>query len=203
MTQKHLATWVAALGLGALAACSPSDPSAEAAVLDTSAIVSAAGSQSPARPIASNAPAAPDTRVLNPGRQFSIVTTQVISSRISGPGDLFTGTVVRDVQDAAGRVAIPEGSLVSGMITAVTSALNPGSSGTLTLVVNSVTVRGKNYRLEASVDSLITKDTKRTIVGAAVGATAGASAAAATKDSDIRFPAGTRVILTLTRGLTL
>ena len=184
MTQKHLATWFAALGLAALAACSPSGPSAEAAVLDTSAIVT-------------------DTRVLNPGQQFSIVTTQVISSRIASPGDTFTGTVVRDVRDHTGRMVIPQGSLVSGMITEVTSAPNARSSGTLTLVVNSVTVRGKNYRLEASVDSLIIRHTKRTIIGAAVGATAGASAAAAIQDSDIRFPAGTRVILTLTQRLTL
>jgi hypothetical protein len=162
MTQKYVASSIAALVFGTLAACSPSDQSAEAAVIDTSAIVT-------------------NTRVVNPGQQFSIATTQIISSRIASAGDTFTGTVVTEVRDHAGRVAIPQGSLVSGMITEVTSAPNVRSSGTLTLVVNSVTVRGKSYRLEARVDSVIPK----------------------AADRDIRFPAGTRVILTLTQRLTL
>ncbi len=214
MTQKSFTSAVTILGFAALAACSQS----KAAVTDSSA-GTLADSKAPA--------------TLNPGRQISMATTEAISSRTARPGDAFTAAVVADVRDEGDRVAIPEGSLVYGTITDVQSASNPRSSGTLTLVVNSMTVHGRNYPIEASIDSLateragrpisgsdavkvgvgaaagaivgqvITKDTRGTIIGAAVGGAVGAGVAAATKDSDIRVPAGTHVIITLTQRLTI
>lgn len=201
MLQKHVASWVALLGFAALAACSSSNQSAEAAVTDTTTT-----------PFATNAPAAPVALLLNHSRQFSIATTETISSRTAKAGDSFTAAVVADVRDEAGEVAIPEGSMVAGMVTDVTSAPNSLNSGTLTLVVSSVTVRGKNYRIEARIDSLatgaigrqvITRGMKGTIIGAVVGAAAGAGVAAATKDNDIHLPAGTRVMVTLAERLTI
>jgi hypothetical protein len=233
MTQKRAVVFLAVLGLGALAACSPSDPAAEAAVTDTGAIVTLADTTVPAAPVATKTRALPAPRTLSSGRQFSISTTEAISSRTARAGDAFAATVVIDVVDEAGRVAIPAGSLVSGTITEVKSAPNSRTPGTLTLVVNGVTVRGKDYRMEARIDSLateragrpisgsdaakvgigaaagaivgqvITKDTKGTIIGAVVGAAAGAGVAMATKDSDIRLPAGTNIIITLTERLTI
>lgn len=177
------------------------------------------------------APAAPATRTLDSGRQFDMTTTNAISSRTAKPGDSFTASVVEDVQDARGRVAIPAGSRVSGVITAVKSAPNPSSPGTLTLAVSSVTVRGRSYPIEGTIESLaterhgqavsggdaarvgagaaagaiigqvISKNTKGTVIGAVVGAAAGAGYAAVTKDGDIVLPAGTHVLVTLTRRL--
>jgi len=162
-----------------------------------------------------------------------MATTATISSRTAKPGDVFTATVVADVQDAAGRVAIPAGSLVSGTITDVKSAPNPSSPGTLTLAVNSVAVNGRSYPINASIDSLDTqrsgrpisggdavkvgvgaaagaivgqiigKNSKGTIIGAVVGGLAGAGYAAATKDGDISLPAGTHVLVTLTQRLNV
>lgn len=159
--------------------------------------------------------------------------TQTISSRSAKPGDVFTATVVADVRDAMGRVAIPAGSVVSGTITDVKSAPDPSSSGTLTLAVNSVSVRGEGYPIDASIDSLATeragrgvtgsdalkvgvgaaagaivgqvigKDPKGTVIGAVVGAAAGAGYAVATKDSDIVLPAGTHVLVTLNQRLII
>jgi glycine zipper 2TM protein len=173
------------------------------------------------------APAARASWTLDAGRQFSVATSSTITSRSAKPGDSFSATVLSDVQDSRGRVAIPVGALVYGTVTDVKRAAGPSSSGTLTLTVNNVTVRGKNYSLDASIDSLaterqgraitggdvakvgvgaaagaivgqvISKNTKGTVIGAVVGAAAGAGYAAATKDSDIVLPEGTHILITL------
>jgi hypothetical protein len=177
-------------------------------------------------------PAAPATWTLDAGRQFTVVTTDAISSRTAKPGDSFGATVLNDVQDARGRVAIPAGSVVHGTITDVKPAPSPTSSGTLTLAISNVTVRGRSYPIDASIDALATerqgrgisdgdalkvgvgaaagaivgqvigKNTKGTVIGAVVGAAAGAGYAAATKDSDIRLPAGTNILVTLGQRVT-
>jgi hypothetical protein len=178
------------------------------------------------------APAAPASWTLDAGRQFSAVTRDTISSRSAKPGDSFSATVLSDVQDARGRVAIPAGALVYGTVTAVKAATSPRNSGTLTLAVSSVTVRGRSYPIDASIDALATerqgqgitggdavkvgvgaaagaivgqvigKNTKGTVIGAVVGAAAGAGYAAATKNADIRLPAGTQIVIKLNQRVT-
>jgi hypothetical protein len=216
MQRTYKTSLITALSLATLAACQPSSQAAELA------------KKEPAK-----APAMSSTRTLEAYRQFSMATTATISSRSAKPGDAFTARVVADVQDAAGRVAIPAGSLVSGTITDVKSAPNPSSPGTLTLAVNSVAVNGRSYPLNASIDSLATerhgqpisggdavkvgvgaaagaiigqvigKDSKGTIIGAAVGAAAGGAYAAMTKDGDISLPAGTHILVTLSQRLNI
>ena len=216
MRPNYKTSLIAALSLAALAACQPSGQAAELA------------KKEPAK-----APAISTTRTLEAFRQFSIATTATISSRSAKPGDAFTATVVADVQDAAGRVAIPAGSLVSGTITDVKPAPNPNSPGTLTLAVNSVAVNGRSYPLNASIDSVATelharpvsggdavkvgvgaaagavvgqiigKNSKGTIIGAVVGAAAGGAYAAATKDGDIVLPSGTHILVTVQQRLNI
>ncbi len=215
MRPSNWTTLVAAVSLAALGACQPSSQAAEVAKKEV------------------KAHAVSTTRTLEAYRQFSIATTTTISSRSAKPGDVFTATVAADVQDAAGRVAIPAGSLVSGTITDVKSAPNPSSPGTLTLAVNSVAVNGRSYPIKASIDSLATerhgrpisgsdavkvgvgaaagaivgqiigKNSKGTIIGAVVGAAAGGAYAAATKDGDISLPAGTHILVTVTQRLNI
>lgn len=215
MPSKYWTRVVTGLSLAALAACQPSSQAAELAKKEPSKVP------------------ASTTRTLEASRQFSIATTATISSRSAKPGDVFTATVVGDVQDAAGRVAIPAGSLVSGTITDVKSAPNPSSPGTLTLALNSVAVNGRSYPISASIDSLATerhgrpisggdavkvgvgaaagaivgqiigKNSKGTIIGAVVGGMAGAGYAAATKDGDISLPAGTHILVTVQQRLNI
>lgn len=215
MQSKYWTRVVTGLSLAALAACQPSSQAAELAKKEPSKVP------------------ASTTRTLEASRQFSIATTATISSRSAKPGDVFTATVVGDVQDAAGRVVIPAGSLVSGTITDVKSAPNPSSPGTLTLALNSVAVNGRSYPISASIDSLATerhgrpisggdavkvgvgaaagaivgqiigKNSKGTIIGAVVGGMAGAGYAAATKDGDISLPAGTHILVTVQQRLNI
>jgi hypothetical protein len=216
MKPKYWTRVVAALSVATLVACSPKGQAAETTT----------GSKA-------KTPTAPATRTLDAGRQFTMVTTQTISSHSAKPGDPFSATVMADVLDGAGHVAIPAGSEVSGTITDVKSASNPSSSGTLTLAVNSVTVRGRIYPIEVSIDSLDTqrqgqgvsggdvakvgvgaaagailgrvigKNTKGAVIGGIMGGIVGAGIAVQTKHADIVLPAGTLVLVTLAQHLTV
>lgn len=214
MKPNYWTSVVAALSLATLVACKPTGQAAETTT-------------------STKTPAARATRTLDAGRHFTMATTETISSKTSKPGDSFTATVVSDVTDDAGRVAIPAGSVVSGTITDVKSAPNPTSPGTLTLAVNSVNVRGRSYPIEASIDSLDTerqgqgvtggdvakvgagaaagailgrvigKNTKGAVIGGIMGGIVGAGIAVQGKDANIVLPAGTHVVVTLGTHLTV
>jgi hypothetical protein len=214
MNTRTVTRLLAGVSIAALAACKPAAPAANAATAPTA-----------------TAPAVPAIRTLSAGSRFTMATNVMITSKTAKPGDGFSATVVSDVLDAAGRIAIPAGSTVNGTITNVKPAPNPSNPGQLTLAVNSVTVRGTTYPIEATIDSLATervgraingndalkvgvgaaagaivgqvleKNTKGTVIGAVVGAAAGTAVAAATKSSDIALPAGTHVLVTLSQGL--
>jgi hypothetical protein len=177
--------------------------------------------------------AAPASYTLSTGAQVDAVLTNVISSRKARTGDAFTASVARDVKTAAGGVAIPAGSEVLGTITDVSAAPNRGSTGTLTLAISSVTVRGQTYPIDASIDSLQTVTEGRgiepvdaarvgvgavagailgrivggnatgTIIGGVAGGVAGAVVSDIMKDEDIVLPAGSHLILTLRQRLTV
>ena len=178
-------------------------------------------------------PDAPASYRLATGTVVDATLTDEISSRHANTGDVFTARVVTDVKNAGGWVAIPAGSTVQGTITDVSSAPNKRSTGTLTLAISSVTVRGQTYPLNATIDSLQTIsegrgiepiDAARVGVGAAAGAVLGrviGGNAAGTiiggvaggvtgvvvsdimKDHDIVLPAGSHLLLTLRERLTV
>jgi Glycine zipper 2TM domain len=187
----------------------------------------------PAPPAASPQPAAPALRRLSSGARFDIAATDTISSQTAKVNDTFTARVVEDVKNAQGQVVIPAGSTVNGTITDVKPAPNPRTPGTLTLAINSVTIRGNSYPISASVDSVETihrgrgvttgdaakvgagavagavlgrvigGNRKGTIIGGVVGGIAGAGVATQTKDSDIVLPAGAHIIVRLTQELAV
>ena len=178
-------------------------------------------------------PPAPTTLTLPAGSHFDMAAADTITSRTAKAGDPFTARVVEDVRNAAGKVVIPAGSSVSGTITEVKPAPNPNTPGTLTLAVSSITVRGTNYPLEATIDSLETVHKGRgvttgdaakvgagavagaiigrvvggnkrgTVIGGVVGGAVGAGVAATSKDSDIVLPAGAHIVVTVTKSLTV
>jgi hypothetical protein len=177
--------------------------------------------------------AAPASYTLAAGTVVDAALTDAISSRTAKAGDAFAASVVEDVKNADGSVAIPAGSTVHGTITAVSPAPNTSSTGTLTLVVSSMTVRGTTHDISASIDSLETThqgrgiegmdvarvaggaaagailgrviggDATGTIVGGVVGGAVGAAVSAAIKDMDVVLPAGSHLILTLRQRLTV
>jgi hypothetical protein len=176
---------------------------------------------------------APRTYTLGTGTRIDVALTTTISSRNAKAGDAFTASVVEDVKNAGGSVAIPAGSIVKGVILEVSPAPNSRSAGTLALAVDGVTVHGTAYELSASIDSLDTvakgrgvegadvartaggaaagailgqvigKNTKGTLIGAVIGAGAGVIVSDVMKDVDIVLPAGSHLLLTLQRRLTV
>jgi len=185
------------------------------------------------KPPAPRVPPAPSTVTLASGSHFDMAATDTITTRTAKVGDPFTARVVEDVRNAAGKVVIPAGSQVNGTVTEVRPNPNPNTPGTLTLAVSSVTIRGTNYPLEASIDSLETVhkgrgittgdaakvgagaaagailgrvlggNKKGTIIGGVVGGAVGAGVAQTSKDSDIVLPAGAHIIVTVTKPLTV
>ena len=182
---------------------------------------------------AGSAAAAPTSYTLATGTVIDAALDVTISSRQAKAGDTFTASVVEDVMSGRGAVAIPAGSTVRGTITEVSPAPNSRSTGTLTLTVNSVTVRGQSYDLDATIDSLETVNkgrgvenvdvartaggaaagailgrviggnAKGTAVGAVIGAGTGVIVSEVMKDMDIVLPAGSRLILTLRQRLAV
>jgi hypothetical protein len=175
----------------------------------------------------------PTTVTLASGTRFDMAAGDTITSRTAKVGDPFTARVVDDVRNAAGKVVIPAGSQVNGTISDVKPAPNPNTPGTLTLAVSSITIRGTNYPLDATIDSLETVhkgrgittgdaakvgagaaagailgrviggNKKGTIIGGIVGGAVGAGVAQTSKDSDIVLPAGAHIIVTVTKPLTV
>jgi glycine zipper 2TM protein len=205
----------------------PAPAAAKAAPQPTSRLRPTADRPAPSRP------AAPAMLSLPAGTGFELAVGDTITSRTAKAGDAFTATVFEDVRNADGRVVIPAGSVARGQIADVKAAPNPNETGTLTLAVSTITVRGADYPLALSVDSLETvhkgrgiqgrdaakvgagavagavlgrvlgKDKKGTVIGGAVGAAVGAGVAAATKDVDIVLPKGAHIVVRLTNGLAV
>ena len=100
--------------------------------------------------------AAPKSFTLAAGTRIDAALNETISSRQGRAGNAFTAHVVQDVPGKSGSVAIPAGSTVQGTIVEVSPAPNTRSTGTLTLAVTTVTVNGRPYDLNASIDSLDT-----------------------------------------------
>jgi hypothetical protein len=253
MTRLH--SFLAAVTASATFACGSGDRSAAAAADTTARNLTLAPAETtaqlrdvPAASAASKAaprlrptadrparsrPAAPATLSLPAGTRFELAVGDTISSRTANVGDVFTATVFEDVRGADGRVVVPAGSVARGRIADVKAAPNPNETGTLTLEVSAITVRGADYPIALSVDSLETvhkgrgiqgrdaakvgagaaagavlgrvigKDKKGTVIGGAVGAAVGAGVAAATKDVDIVLPKGAHIVVRLTTGLTV
>jgi len=211
MIRRHLLT----LSLVGIAACTPGSST------DRPASSGKAADQPAA------AAAAPKSFNLAAGTRIDAALTETISSRQGRAGDAFTAHVVQDVPGKGGAAAIPAGSTVRGTIVEVSPAPNTRSTGTLTLAVTTITVNGRAYDINASIDSLDTVrkgrgvegvdaarvgagaaagailgqviggNTKGAVIGGVAGGAAGAAVSVIMKDVDIVLPAGSHLILTL------
>src|SRR5438094_10057012 len=175
--QKHCSDLIAVLTAVALAACVKSDQANQsadstarnltlaptestAAIKDVPAPVTEPAKVVPEKKAAPKPPApkpaAPTTLTAAAGTRVPLAASESISTRQAKAGDAFTATVAQDVKDVVGHVVIPAGSAVQGTIVAAEPAPNPNASGRLELAVQTVTVRGASYAMDATVES---KDT--------------------------------------------
>jgi hypothetical protein len=95
-------------------------------------------------------PATPGvTMVIPTGTEIAIHTDETIDSEASSTGQLFSATVAEDVPDSTGDVAIPQGTRAKLVVRNV-GAGGAVHSGEIVLDLFSVSVKGKDYRVDTS-----------------------------------------------------
>jgi hypothetical protein len=116
-----------------------------------------------------------------------VVLDQSISSKTSKPGDKFTATLESPIE-IEGKVAIPKGARVEGVIRDAKAAGRFKGGAALALELTSVTVHGRDHEIQTSSATMSSKGKgKRTAVmvgggaagGAGIGAIAGGGKGAA------------------------
>ncbi|HEX2451847.1 MAG TPA: hypothetical protein VHJ69_11920 [Gemmatimonadales bacterium] len=185
----------------------------------------AASSTSATRPAQTTKPAGPVA--LEAGTTIRAAMVDSITSRKNKAGEKVTARIAQDVKDASGRVAIPAGSTVTLAIAEIKESENKSDkTGKLKLTPESVTIAGKTYPINASVDSVESKLVGRgtsagdiakpaagagigaiagkivgggtgAVIGGVVGGAVGAQRMAETKDRDVVVAPGGAVVLTL------
>lgn len=179
MRNKSLNRLLLALVVVTLWGCSQSTPAPQSQ--DTPAASSAPAPPPPAAPAqraaARPAPArrapAPKPVVVDAGTVIQVSLDQSISSESSNEGDRFEASVAEPVV-VGGKVVIPKDARASGTVVLAKSAGRFKGNAELGLRLDSVTVRGKAYRIETSeVEEAGKGRGKRTAIGAGAGAAVG------------------------------
>ena len=204
--------------------------SPEVASAANSEPVPSAYSDRPARSAAAEPappPPPPQPIVVPAGTAITIRTNQPLGSKTSQTGNVFSGTVMTPIT-IEGEVVIPSGSEVSGIVKEAKKAGKIKGAAVLRLSLESVTINGHTYNLQAEeVSQTSTGKGKRSAAvigggtglgaaiggiagggkGAAIGALTGAAAgtigAATTGKRDIDLPAEAALSFKLTQPLTL
>jgi len=171
-------------------------------------------------------PPPPQPVVVPAGTILTVTTNQALSTKSVQTGTAFTGSI-RTPITLNGKMAIPVGSDVTGIVQDAKKAGKFKGGASLTLALDSVTVRGHRYNIVTEYFAQESKGKgKRTAgmigggagvgaaigglagggKGAAIGALAGATAGtvgAMTGNRDIELPAESALTFKLDRPLTL
>jgi hypothetical protein len=158
---------------------------------------------------------------------IAVVLDQTISSKTSKPGDRFTATVESPVE-VEGKIAIPKGTRVEGVVNEAKAAGRFKGGAALSLTLTSVTINGKDHEIQTSAATMSSKGKgKRTAVmvgggaaggagigaiagggkgagiGALIGAAAGTAGAGLTGNRDITLSAETPLDFKLLQPVTI
>ena len=156
-------------------------PSSQRKVASTKPAKKAAP-QAPAAPPAAQAPPVtpvepvppPKPIVVDAGTVITVTIDQAISSKTNNAGDHFDASLAAPVIVNDEQV-IPIGAKASGTVTQAQSAGKVQGNAVLGVTLDSITVKGRTYRIQTAVVEEAGKGRgKRTAVGAGGGAVAGA-----------------------------
>jgi hypothetical protein len=158
------------------------------------------------------------------GTELDLRLEQSLNSDTARVEDRFEATTVVDLREN-GRVLIPAGSRVRGVVTAVKNAGRVERKGELQLSFDQITINGRNYPLRATVTQALEAggyrdDAEKIGAGAAVGAIlggilggvkgaitgiliGGGGVVAATEGEDVNLASGTVLRVQLERDLDL
>ena len=162
--------------------------------------------------------------VVPSGTELDMRLEQALSSDTARVEDRFEATTAVDLREN-GRVLIPAGSRVRGVVTAVRDAGRVERKGELQLSFDQITVNGRSYPMRATLTEALEaggyrEDAGKIGAGAAVGAIlggilggvkgaitgiliGGGGVVAATEGEDVNLPAGTVLRVRLDQDLNL
>ena len=147
------------------------------------------------------------------GTEFDVRLQNSLSSATAQVEDRFEATTAVDLRDERGRVIVPAGSTMRGVISSVQKATRTQRTGKLTVAFDRVTIDGRSYPMRATVTQALESEGIRgeagkigigagagAVIGAILGGAKGALAGiliggggtiAATEGKDVELPAGT------------
>jgi hypothetical protein len=147
------------------------------------------------------------------GTEFDVRLQTPLSSKTAQVEDRFEATTAIDLKDADGRVIVPAGSVMRGVVSAVNKAGHIERKGSLQVAFDRITVNGRSYTTRATVTQAlesegIAGEKEKIGIGAGAGAILGAilggvkgavagiligggGTIAATEGKDVDLPAGT------------
>ena len=147
------------------------------------------------------------------GTEFDVRLQTPLSSKTAQVEDRFEATTAVDLKDANGRVIVPAGSVMRGVVSAVNKAGHIERKGSLQVAFDRITVNGRSYTTRATVTQAlesegIAGEKEKIGIGAGAGAILGAilggvkgavagiligggGTIAATEGKDVDLPAGT------------
>ena len=175
-------------------------------------------------------PAGTAGRTQNPneipvGTEFDVRLQTPLSSSTSQVEDRFEATTLVDLKDANGRVIVPAGSVLRGVVSAVNKAGRIERKGSMQVAFDRITIKGRSYPIRATVTQAIESEGIKgekekigigagagAIIGGILGGVKGAIAGiliggggtiAATEGKDVELPAGTVLRVRLDSPLAL
>jgi hypothetical protein len=193
---------------------------------ESAAAAAPAPAQAPPPPAEKPKPK-PQPVVIPAGTVIDVKLTQPLSSKTAQAGDPFTATLADPIV-AHGKTVIPAGATVTGKVVDAKSKGKIKGEARLELAATSISVRGKTYPIQASMQGLSEKGKgKRTAattgggaaggaligglagggkgagIGALLGAGVGLAGGAFTGNKQIELPAEAQLAFKLTTPLTL
>jgi hypothetical protein len=146
------------------------------------------------------------------GTEFDVRLQSPLSSKTAQVEDRIEATTLVDLTDDRGRVVVPAGSVMRGIVSGVNKAGRVERKGSLTVAFDQITINGRSHSIRATVtDALESEGIKGEVgkigVGAGAGAILGAilggakgalagiligggGTIAATEGNDVELPAG-------------
>jgi hypothetical protein len=147
------------------------------------------------------------------GIEFDVRLQNPLSSKTAQVEDRFEATTMVDLTDEHGRVLVPAGSTMRGVVSSVNKATRMDRKGSMTVAFDRVTIKGRSYPIRATVTQALESEGimgekekigigagAGAIIGAILGGAKGALAGiliggggtiAATEGKDVELPAGT------------
>ena len=175
-------------------------------------------------------PTPPPARTQNPneipvGTEFDVRLQTALSSKTAQVEDRFEATTLVDLPDERGRVRVPAGSVMRGVVSSVNKATRTDRKGSLTVAFDQVTINGRAHPMRATVTQALESEGIKgeagkigigagagAILGAILGGAKGALAGiliggggtiAATEGKDVELPVGTTLRVRLDSPLML